>query len=284
MFKNLISGENLNTWIKNSKEECQSSYPLPKAMYGDSPQKKPVAVDIGANIGGFCALHSNKFDKIYAFEPFYSNSRVITSILNSLKIKNVTVLKHAVHAESGKILTLKAPNYECSGDIVCVDDDTHQDYKNIGQKCTTISLKDIFSMFFLDKIDYLKMDCEGAEYDILENFNDYDKIDIMCLEIHGFKALERKKQLVRKLIKSYNLFFPAHYSHKNGDKDHGWVELKDANLKDQTPETIDMCYEKVSNLLCIHRVNSDISLFDDEIFLDKLLERKNIKMGAIDAT
>ena len=286
MFKNLMSGKGLTEWVRGSKKECQSSYPLPKAMYGDNPQKRPVAVDIGANIGGFCVSNSNKFNKIYAFEPFYMNNRVIKHILAELEISNVMVLNHAVHSESGRVLSLKAPNFECSGDIVAVKSDSKLDYEDTGQKCTTISLKDIFNVFSLEKIDYLKMDCEGSEYEILENFDDYDKIDIMCLEVHGYGALEKKKKLIRKLTKHYNLFFPGHYkySDKNGDLDHGWVEIKDAMLIDSTPEEVNKCYDRISNLLCVHKENSDVSLFDDRIFLKNLLEKRNIKIGAIYAT
>jgi len=287
MFKNLISSEGFTDWVQTNRRECQSTYPIPKAQYTEPRQKKPVAVDIGANIGGFSVYNSDKFDKIYAFEPFYMNSRVMKHILSELKISNVMVLNHAVHSESGRVLSLKAPNFECSGDIEALQPDSKPHYKDTGQKCVTISLKDIFNVFSLEKIDYLKMDCEGAEYEILENFNDYDKIDIMSLEIHGHVrdgAIEKKKKLIRKLISHYNLFFPAHHEYENGDKDHGWVEMKDASLDHMSPEEADKCFDRVANLLCIHRSNSDISFFQENIFLKNLVEKRNIKLGAIDVT
>ena len=47
---NLVSESNVLDWINESAQECRSSYPMLQ-------QKLPVAIDIGANVGGFVLMH-----------------------------------------------------------------------------------------------------------------------------------------------------------------------------------------------------------------------------------
>jgi hypothetical protein len=58
IFKNLSSKEEVNNWIKESAEECKASYYMPY-----SHERYSVAVDIGANVGGFCINAHNHFKK-----------------------------------------------------------------------------------------------------------------------------------------------------------------------------------------------------------------------------
>ena len=74
----------------------------------------------------------------------------------------------------------------------------------MGQECETISLNDIFDTLEIDRIDYLKIDCEGSEYEILENFNNYEKVTMIALELHGTQNVSRKKKLLQRLEKYYN--------------------------------------------------------------------------------
>ena len=56
-----------------------------------------------------------------------------------------------------------------------------------------ITLPQIFDMFHLEKIDFLKMDCEGSEYDILYNLETslYAKIKLISLEFHDLNTLKQ---------------------------------------------------------------------------------------------
>ena len=46
-------------------------------------------------------------------------------------------------------------------------------YNNKLTSCPTISFKDFVNQYDIDKIDFLKVDCEGGEYDVFnaENYN-----------------------------------------------------------------------------------------------------------------
>jgi len=196
MFDNLSSNEKINQWIKESYAECKASYPL--------PTRGRIAFDIGANVGGFC-IHAHKtFDKIYAFEPLIENYNILCKVIESLGIKNVEVFNTAVYSESNKILPLRVYDEDHTKDVTCADFNSEKT-KAIGQQCETISLKDAIESLGIDKIDYLKLDCEGSEYEILENFYDYDKISLICMEIHGFYGDERKNNLIKMLQRFYHV-------------------------------------------------------------------------------
>jgi hypothetical protein len=117
------------------------------------------------------------------------------------KLTNVEAYCNAVYSESGKVLNLVRPKNNISGDVFCSESND----AGVIEKCETISLNDIIQTLNIAKIDYLKIDCEGAEYEIFENFNDFDKISIIALEIHevGDSPLLRKELLLKKLHKHY---------------------------------------------------------------------------------
>jgi FkbM family methyltransferase len=201
-FNNISSNEKVNEWINESYQECKASYPL--------PGKGRIAFDIGANVGGFC-IHAHKnFDKIFAFEPVLENYNILCQMLEQMNIKNVEAYNTAIFSQSGLKLSMKThvgnekSDKLISGDVTCVGG-LDDNYKNIDQLCETVSLKDAMDALGLDQLDYLKLDCEGSEYAILENYNNYENIKYICMEIHQFYGYDRKKKLLKMLEKFYYL-------------------------------------------------------------------------------
>ena len=262
MFKNLSSDEEILNWIRQSQAECRSSYPLTQTQYEGN--KKPVAVDVGANVGGFCISNSHLFDNIYAFEPYQKNFELIKMALESMEIKNVTIFPKAVHSKDGETLSLKSPNLDCSGDITCVPQEGLFD---VNQTCTTITLEKIMSELKIDKIDYLKMDCEGSEYDILENFNNLDKVDILCLEIHGTHGQERKISLMKKIENTHHVLVPAAAKKKSGGYKYGWTLFPISSAEKSNYKLFQEYARKTHNIFCLHKKNISIDDFDHDMFI-----------------
>ncbi len=136
-------------------------------------------IDIGANIGMFTLYASllSQRGKVYSYEPFPIH---FERMLNNIKLnglKNVVPFNLAV-SESNKKRGLN---------ISDVSSGMHSFFfKGSGKKvyvgCTT--LKEIFDINNLEKCDFLKLDCEGSEYEILYNAPKkyLDKIEKMALE------------------------------------------------------------------------------------------------------
>ena len=118
-------------------------------------------MDIGGHIGAFAvsaALRAAN-GKIYAFEPFAGNYAFLKKNIELNNLKNVIPLNIAVASDSkGRTLFLAKMNSSA-----------HSLTKKSGNfvKVPSISLEQFFRERNIEKCDFLKMDCEGAEYDIL---------------------------------------------------------------------------------------------------------------------
>lgn len=152
-------------------------------------------IDIGSHIGLFAMYASQKCDKgtIFCFEPIKENYDLL---LDNLKLNNIKNVKTFNIAVTGSDFTVT---------IYLSDDDAgHSIFlhnTNLVQVKST-SLKKIFDDNNIEKCDLIKMDCEGAEYEIIESLpsNYFNKITKMIIEYHfvGSK-LELAKNLIKRL-------------------------------------------------------------------------------------
>ncbi len=127
-------------------------------------KKNDLILDIGAHIGIFSVFASKFADdgKIYSFEPTPENFKILKENLEFNKIKNIVLINKAVSSKNEK------------REIILCDANTggHSFFK-IGNdyskkiKIQTISLDKFVKENKIYQIDFLKMDCEGAEYEIL---------------------------------------------------------------------------------------------------------------------
>lgn len=131
--------------------------------YGSPPsEEKEVMIDIGGNIGISAVYFSKKFRKILSYEPHPDNFKMLMSNiwLNNFKDK-IQAFQQAVSDKEGhKALFLKDSLSHSLYDTI--------DMENKGKisvPCTTLSK--IFKENNLEKVDFLKIDAEGSEYEIL---------------------------------------------------------------------------------------------------------------------
>jgi FkbM family methyltransferase len=70
-----------------------------------------------------------------------------------------------------------------------------------------VTLDDVFSLFHLEKIDVLKVDVEGEEWNIFENFSEFDfeRISQISVEFHDFigPSLRIKSERCVKLLREF---------------------------------------------------------------------------------
>ena len=138
-----------------------------------------IVVDVGSHIGLF-ALYASQFckhGKIICFEPIKENHDMLLLNLELNNIKNVITYNKAVSKTNSPIRIYL--NSDESGHSMFEHQETYVDVDSV-------SLPQIIDEHNMSCIDFLKLDCEGAEYEIIDNLNKskFDQIKKMVIEYH----------------------------------------------------------------------------------------------------
>lgn len=159
-----------------------------------SIQDSYIVIDIGANIGVFSiftAKAANKV-KVFAYEP---TPDVFRRFVKNIKINNlegnIFPFQLGVTGETGE-RELFFYSGGSIGNTLTPSKDNFSIYKRDSVIIKTITLKDIFNDNNLDKCDFLKINCEGAEYEILFNtpVKYFKKIGSIVMNYHqGFEEI-----------------------------------------------------------------------------------------------
>ncbi len=226
IFKVLAGfGRALNRLYENRNHDIYSNGELVviKKLAKFSPS---VIIDGGANIGDYSLIFNQMIPgcKIFAFEP-------VKSTYNELKVrikehKNIEPIEKGLYSDN------------CTKEINLFDLRTHSshstlyDIKNSFRpidKCFIDLVRgdDFMEEKGIDKIDYLKLDIEGAEYDAILGFEKHfraKKIKAVQFEF-GYINISTKKLL----IDFYTLF--EDYGYTVGKIFPKYVEFRDYDFK-----------------------------------------------------
>jgi FkbM family methyltransferase len=154
----------------------------------------PIIIDIGANVGIVSFYFAKKYpnSKIFAYEPHPINYQNLIEGIKANNITNIYPFNLAVFSKSDLDVKihLHENNTSASSVFRYLPEDPYVTVK-------TISLEDILKQNNISYIDFLKIDCEGAEFDILENtkmfYHEEILIENMFIEFHRFmEKLENK--------------------------------------------------------------------------------------------
>jgi len=148
-------------------------------------------LDIGAHKGFFSLWASRNLSPeshIYSIEPSTMNFKSLTENVQANKITNVHALKHAVGEHSGtcELFLSKSINHS----LVREHSEFFSETQAVESEVTSVlSLEDLFAKLKLTEIDFLKLDCEGAEYQILLNGRNacLKAVNIISMEFHDMK-------------------------------------------------------------------------------------------------
>jgi len=142
-------------------------------------EPEDTVVDIGGHIGGFsimAAKMANK-GKVYVYEPMLSTFEFLKKNIEINGLKNVKASNEAVGKEI-------KDSFIYMNDLNLAENSLYRETKN-KQKIKVINLEKVFKDNGIRKCNVLKLDCEGAEYDILFSSEKMlGKIDKIILEYH----------------------------------------------------------------------------------------------------
>lgn len=147
--------------------------------------KKPVVIDIGANAGFFTLFALSELSaSVVSYEPIPVNFRQLKRNIELNHGFPATCFQKAVAGQSGMV-SLSYDVHDGFTTTATMCEGTERTAASV--KAESGSLSDVFQENNLDKCDLLKMDCEGAEFDILYNCPSeiLRRIRHMAMEIHG---------------------------------------------------------------------------------------------------
>ncbi|APS38795.1 methyltransferase, FkbM family [Salegentibacter agarivorans] len=183
--------------------ESQEEFLILKEIFIDEEYKfiikeKCVLIDIGANIG-IASMYFSQFDyiqRIYAFEPVRDTYDLARK---NFKENNITKIaefnNYGLGAEDREENFLYNKSVKGNSGIRGKLSPSHTNRES--PEIRKVQIKDVdkvLNPIIKDNRDYkivIKMDCEGAEYEIMNRLSSnslLNHIDIIILEWHDFKA------------------------------------------------------------------------------------------------
>ena len=193
-------------------------------------KKLPVCIDLGSAVGGFLLHHADKFDRIYCVEANFPNFITTLKTIEENNFNHCTAFNLAACSKNGKIRKISwFDDWDpYSNSIVGehiparIDDFNLKNMnklgvlryevespeeianliksKSVSHSVLTISLEGIFELLNIDRINYLKLDIEGSEFNFLHK-KDLRRVDIISLEIHYDLLGESPSKQLLKYIK-----------------------------------------------------------------------------------
>lgn len=113
-----------------------------------------VVVDIGANVGAFAySIKDRLIKKIYCVEP---SNGLVETLRKNLKNMPYCIVNKAISSKNEDNIDLPNP---------------HNIFNHVGNSYDSITFKKFIEDNNISNIDFLKVDCEGGEYEIFNEEN-----------------------------------------------------------------------------------------------------------------
>jgi len=163
-------------------------------QHGVTLSRSDIVVDIGGNIGAFAIFAARRAAHVVSVEPDRDNLRLFYENLHLNRVLNVSVCEGAVSGCSGQVSFFKSRD---GGTFHTTVADRLPDAESL--PVPAISLADLWSKYQIQRCDLLKIDCEGAEFEIIRNAS----LDVLrtirqvAMEYHTTRAEVRRELIDR---------------------------------------------------------------------------------------
>lgn len=129
------------------------------------PDCRPeVIFDVGSHIGSAALLFALAYPntKIYCFEPDAENFKLLC--MNTEMYKNIACYNVGLSSQTREALLFASDDERNTGGSSTIEVGVNKDKS---QKIHLVAISEMMQSLGVDRIDFLKLDCEGAEYEIL---------------------------------------------------------------------------------------------------------------------
>ena len=152
-------------------------------------EENDIVLDLGASIGPFgYVIKDNNIKHLYSFEP---STGLLPTLVKNTESLPITILPYAIGSENKM-------------EIINTSDVYHSELSFM----PVLKFKNFIEDFKIEKIDFLKTDCEGGEYDVFNDEN-FDWITKNVNKIVGEWHLNtpEKKEKFRKFRDTYLKYY-----------------------------------------------------------------------------
>lgn len=160
-----------------------------------------VVFDIGANVGVFSLYASQiKRTQVYAFEPHPKNFKVLLNNVNQNKITNIECFDYALGIENEDRILIEG---NIAGGHKLSNENEHSNSGG-SLKVKSVTLSRMTEKLEIDIIDFVKLDCEGAEGEIIKSLGQegLKKIRKMAIEFHDNHSILHHEEILNELQRS----------------------------------------------------------------------------------
>ncbi|MCX7593322.1 MAG: FkbM family methyltransferase [Fischerella sp.] len=188
----------------NNLDNSFFNYELSEQLLASKLVRSGMLVfDIGANIGDYSILFSKLVGcsgKVYSFEPASSTFKILQERLIKFQCNNVHVFKKAVFSKQTQIEFNEFPEqfsvWNSIGRPQMLDPHGSGQYIPIvkTEVVETVTLDSFCKSHNISKIDYLKIDVEGAEIDVIQG-----GIELLKNKAIGFIQFEISQKMLEGL-------------------------------------------------------------------------------------
>lgn len=174
-----------------------------------------IIIMIGSYIGFFSIYAASKVTegKVYSIEPNSDNYRLLRKNIELNNVKNIIYDNVAIGKARGKIKLYLDDNN--------VGHTITREISDKFEEVNQITLENFFEKHNIANCDLLKINCEGAEFEIIENIDKsiMGKIKNMIISYHIDKAPQYSEKLIINKLKknNYKVF------HIPRTKGRGWI-------------------------------------------------------------
>ena len=167
-------------------------------------KKGKIFVDIGACDGFYTFRMAEKFEKVYAFEPFPAMAKYLRKIAEERKLKGIEVREYALGDEEGvKTFYISPRGPRCHSLLP------------VGAIKTTVPVTTLNKEFPNIQIDLIKVDVEGAEFQVMLGAREImGNVKEWVIEVHNLENILRgygeadkkhseRKEIMEKILHTF---------------------------------------------------------------------------------
>mgnify|MGYP001571778710 CR=1 FL=1 len=161
-------------------------------------KKDLTILDIGANIGITSYYFSQFAKQVYSLEPSREHFMILCKMIEFNGLKNVKPIKKAIFMEDKSLPFFHNKNKTMNSLHMAVNDNSSP-----SEEVECITFDTLFENEKIEHVDFMKLDVEGSEVEVLssEGFRKVaPKIDLIILEVHQWNG--RHPNQIKDALKS----------------------------------------------------------------------------------